>query len=561
MALDIRTVLFLLFLVSALLALMLLVFWKTQKTYEGFSIWTGASILSSIGYLFLMLREGVPWYLTIVVGNLCILISVLMRMDSMDRFGGTNTVPRLVYALTLPVLAFLLYFTLVTDSVAIRGLAVAVVIIPAILYLAALILGYRQKEIRLICIPFASALILFAGVYAVRTLYWISSTPISVFSPDTYNILFFRVTLIVDILATGFFLMLNMARSAADLTASEERFRTIFSLSQVGMALIDPVTHKILQVNKKALELTGRTEIDVNGKICHAFICTAEKGKCPVTDLGQTVESSERYIVKDDGSRIPVLKTVISAHLGDQPVLIESFVDITDHKRTEDALREANKKLNLLSGITRHDIRNQLLALDGYIELAQLSVQEEDPSAVSEYLSKEKTITRNIAHQIEVTRDYEDLGVHSPLWQDINAVIRATIPRLESGKVAITVQEPGPEIFADPLLEKVFFNLFDNALRYGGDSLAAIRVSYRISDRCLVITVEDNGAGISYADKGQLFTKGFGKHTGLGLFLSREILGITGITITETGIPGAGARFEMVVPDGAWRYRDRPDTP
>ncbi|HNQ30521.1 MAG TPA: sensor histidine kinase, partial [Methanolinea sp.] len=49
------------------------------------------------------------------------------------------------------------------------------------------------------------------------------------------------------------------------------------------------------------------------------------------------------------------------------------------------------------------------------------------------------------------------------------------------------------------------------------------------------------------------FEKGYGKGTGLGLFLSREILSITGMTIRETGIPGEGARFEIVVPKGMWR--------
>jgi len=44
-----------------------------------------------------------------------------------------------------------------------------------------------------------------------------------------------------------------------------------------------------------------------------------------------------------------------------------------------------------------------------------------------------------------------------------------------------------------------------------------------------------------------------GEVSGLGLFLSREILAITGITITETGKPGTGARFEILVPKGAWR--------
>ncbi|MCX6688670.1 MAG: ATP-binding protein, partial [Methanoregula sp.] len=65
---------------------------------------------------------------------------------------------------------------------------------------------------------------------------------------------------------------------------------------------------------------------------------------------------------------------------------------------------------------------------------------------------------------------------------------------------------------------------------------------------------EDDGVGITAEDKKKLFTRGFGKNTGLGLFLSREILAITGITITETGEPGKGARFEITVPKGEYQF-------
>jgi len=100
----------------------------------------------------------------------------------------------------------------------------------------------------------------------------------------------------------------------------------------------------------------------------------------------------------------------------------------------------------------------------------------------------------------------------------------------------------------------VFYNLIDNALKYGGERMKTIRVSSQESDNHLVIVCEDDGVGITDEDKKKLFRKGFGKHTGLGLFLSREILAITGITITENGIPGKGARFEITVPKGAYRF-------
>ncbi len=107
----------------------------------------------------------------------------------------------------------------------------------------------------------------------------------------------------------------------------------------------------------------------------------------------------------------------------------------------------------------------------------------------------------------------------------------------------------GFEVFADPLIVKVGYNLVDNAMRHGG-KITTIRFSVEDRSAGQVIVCEDDGVGVPAEEKEQIFARGYGKHTGLGLFLSREILSITGITITETGGPGKGARFEMTVPKG-----------
>jgi signal transduction histidine kinase len=100
----------------------------------------------------------------------------------------------------------------------------------------------------------------------------------------------------------------------------------------------------------------------------------------------------------------------------------------------------------------------------------------------------------------------------------------------------------------------VFYNLIDNSLHYGGNAMTTMHVTAAEQDSDLAIIFEDDGNGITMEDKKRLFTKGFGKHTGLGLFLSREILSITGIRITENGETGQGARFEISVPKGAYRF-------
>ena len=92
----------------------------------------------------------------------------------------------------------------------------------------------------------------------------------------------------------------------------------------------------------------------------------------------------------------------------------------------------------------------------------------------------------------------------------------------------------------------------ENSFRHG-DHVTCIDFSAKEMENGLIVSYSDNGVGITSDDKKKLFRKGFGMHTGLGLFLSREILDITGITIQETGEPGKGARFEMTVPKGRWR--------
>jgi signal transduction histidine kinase len=111
-------------------------------------------------------------------------------------------------------------------------------------------------------------------------------------------------------------------------------------------------------------------------------------------------------------------------------------------------------------------------------------------------------------------------------------------------------------IYADPLLEKVFYNLVENALRYGRE-LPRITFSSILQGDSIMLVCEDNGGGVPEEFKEAIFKRQYFKHTGFGLFLSREILGITGLSIRETGEPGKGARFEITVPPGYFHIEDQ----
>ncbi len=154
---------------------------------------------------------------------------------------------------------------------------------------------------------------------------------------------------------------------------------------------------------------------------------------------------------------------------------------------------------------------------------------------------------------IQFTEEYEKIGVNAPVWQDCRTLVDTAAKEAPLGKVMVKNELPaGKEVFTDPLIVKVFYNLIDNAVRYGG-KITTIRFSAREAGDDHLIVCEDDGDGVVVAEKEKIFEREFGKNTGMGLALSREILDITGITIREAGEPGNGARFEIMVPKGMWR--------
>lgn len=224
---------------------------------------------------------------------------------------------------------------------------------------------------------------------------------------------------------------------------------------------------------------------------------------------------------------------------------------LNELKKAQDAIFAANKKLNLLNSITRHDIMNNLTILIGYLELTKEKDLTE-PDLVK-YLQTEIQAAEAIREQIQFTKFYQDIGVNNAIWQDVRQTLESAVRSLNCLQIPVTINLPEVEIFADPLLMKVFYNIMENSIRHG-EKLTGIRIFSAGYNGGLSIIFEDDGIGVAGNLKEKIFRREHFKNTGFGLFLSREILGITSITICENGIPGQGARFEIRVPDGAWRY-------
>jgi signal transduction histidine kinase len=163
-----------------------------------------------------------------------------------------------------------------------------------------------------------------------------------------------------------------------------------------------------------------------------------------------------------------------------------------------------------------------------------------------------KDAIRIVSQQLEFAGSYQKAGSKPPEWVHVRLELASVLDSMDLKGISIEQHLGDLEIYADPMFGKVVFNLIDNSVRHGGE-VSLMRIHARERSDSLVLTVEDNGSGIRPEDKELVFQKGYGQHTGLGLFLSREILAITGMKIEETGDFGSGTRFEVTVPAGKYR--------
>jgi PAS domain S-box-containing protein len=356
--------------------------------------------------------------------------------------------------------------------------------------------------------------------------------------------------------------------SEASIRESENRYRTVFESTGTAMVILQEDT-TIGFANKEFFRLTGysREEIDQN-RSWKEFIFKddlekmIEQHRLRREEPEKALKQYEFRLITKSGEVRSILLTIDM--LPGTKSSVGSLIDITDQKTTEaiidryaseithyaEALTRSTDRLNLLNNITRHDILNQLVAILGYLDLTKMKYP--DPG-LQEYIDKEIQAARNIRTQIMFTKDYQDVGIQTPQWFNLKKVIVSAASGLPLSTVKLDVQVDTVELYADPMFEKVMYTLLENALRHG-KKVTTIKFSCRVQADGLVVTYQDDGEGVPDEYKEAIFQRRYFQNTGFGLLLSRTILGITGMTIRETGEPGKGAVFEILVPPGSYRF-------
>jgi two-component system, cell cycle sensor histidine kinase and response regulator CckA len=379
-------------------------------------------------------------------------------------------------------------------------------------------------------------------------------------------------------------MVVNLNKKNAEVTnliealkKSDERQKTIMDSVQTGIVTINAETHTIVDVNPAAIKMIGDTKEQIVGHMCNKYICPAEKGKCPITDLGQKVDNSERILIKANGEKIPILKNVVLIMLGGKEYLLESFVDLTEKKKLEDQLQRAQKMeaIGTLAGGVAHDLNNILSGIVSYPELILMDLPKDSPLRESIL-----TIQKSGERAAVIVQDLLTLarrGVSVAEVVNLNHIIseQLTSPEFEKLKVFHNNVQVETHFEKDLLnikgstahISKTVMNLLSNAaeaMSEGGKIFISTENLYIDSPikgyenieegDYVAVTIFDTGIGISKKDMEKIFEPFYTKKimgrsgTGLGMAVVWGTVKDHKGYINVESIEGKGTAFTLYFP-------------
>ncbi len=339
---------------------------------------------------------------------------------------------------------------------------------------------------------------------------------------------------------------------------SEEKFRILVEKSLIGVYIIQD--DRFIHVNPRFAEIFGYSPEEILHDLRVVDLVLPEDRNLVMENLQVRLSNKAKSLhytfrgLRKDHQSMDVEVAGTRALFHGQPIIVGTLIDVNGHAPVDSNLLRANRKLSILNNLTRHDIANRLTVLRGRLKV--IRNQYEDPRLLQQIARVDEAASA-IHRHLETARIYQNIGMNAPKWQNVTEIITKELELQAVPNLTVTLNSADLEILADPLLNRVFTNLIDNTARHGVHA-TEIQVTYRKSAGSVTILFEDNGVGIPEESKEQIFEQGFGRNTGLGLYLSKEILSGTGITITETGTPGKGVRFEISVPEHAWQIPGQP---
>lgn len=326
--------------------------------------------------------------------------------------------------------------------------------------------------------------------------------------------------------------------------AKQDLFHTL----QDAVAILDS-KGVIIDANRRFQETAGRGIKELVG-------VPVRQALSPVPELAKALEAlpncpSNMEVAAAEGRFIEVSSRQFSkGSVGERGVILQ-FHDLTERRHMELELARMHEEVEMLSQLARHDIVNQAIAIRGYASLMEM---KPDRSEGNGYLKKVQSAASKIEQISRFAKEYSDMRGREPQWLDLRQLFQESAQDMDLEGVVLALRLECYEVLADHMLVQVFSTMLDNSLRHGM-TLSSIQVSYQLDGQGLLLVYEDDGVGVPAEEKERIFDKGYGKHTGTGLYYARGILSLNGLKMRENGAHGKGARFEVLIPPGRFRVR------
>ena len=336
----------------------------------------------------------------------------------------------------------------------------------------------------------------------------------------------------------------------------EDLYQGLFDHSEGGSILISDAgrSRTIAEINWRAADLLHKKAGDLKGTSLAAVWSGGEADEffSRLSREGAVYAAETTFDLPDERSCTVLVSA--AALPGERAIL--TFFDITNRVHAEHALKAANDKLNILS---RYSTAHLHRSVDEIIDTIDEADTHAHDDKIHGYLDRIRTLAWNVARQLFLTESYKDLGMLPPVWMSVQQTLEMTRLPSDNGTIPIRCWTGRLVIYADPLFSDVLTHLVDNSLQHSNGKVKNIVVTYHETPDGLDLCFSDDGAGIPASMKQQIFEYDAGGHAGIGLFICRQIVEVTGMTIRETGIEGKGARFVIHVPPGGYRIEGAAD--
>ncbi len=356
------------------------------------------------------------------------------------------------------------------------------------------------------------------------------------------------------------------------LRESEGQLRTIIDNMQTGIFIIDPETHTIVDANPVAARLVGIQRSQLVGSTCHKYICPAEKGRCPITDLGQTVDNAERVLLAAKGEKRPIIKTVVTIMLNGRKHLLESFVDITERKKTEQALEKLNKDLEA----TIQELSQSNRQLQDFVHIAahDLKTPVRGIGTLADWLLSDygdkfdkqgrEQIRLLKARVVRIDKLIGGMLQFSKIVRTRQNERQTNLNTLVSEVINKMKPPDNIEIAVDSLpgvtgerehISQVFQSLLSNAVTFMDKPKGLIKVGCVEQGEFWKFYISDNGPGIEQKYFERIFRifqtlpqKGEPETAGTGLAVAKKIIELYGGKIWVESQSGSGSTFFFTFP-------------